>query len=114
MRGRIQTWGRAVIIIPEIPIRDAKVITGNAIEGEDSVHDISPAEALLKFILEGAQMLQIVDVDAARSNPQDNERLIKQLIDETDEYTTRWDTTRWDTHSSLALDNIPFSSGPEL
>ena len=29
-------------------------------------------------------MLQIVDVDAARSNPQRNEQLIKQLIKETD------------------------------
>ena len=38
--------GRAAIIIPEIQIRDAKVITGNAIEGEDSVRDISLAEAM--------------------------------------------------------------------
>jgi phosphoribosylformimino-5-aminoimidazole carboxamide ribonucleotide (ProFAR) isomerase len=63
--------GRAASIIPEIQIRDAKLITGNAIEGEDNVHDISPAEALHKFVLEGAQMLQIVDVDTARSNPHD-------------------------------------------
>ena len=73
-----------MIIIPEIQIRDGKVITRNAIEGDDIVHDISPADALHKFIEEGAQMLQIVDVDAARSNPQNNEELIKQLINETD------------------------------
>ena len=73
-----------MIIIPEIQIRDGKVITRNAIEGDDTVHDISPADALHKFIAEGAQMLQIVDVDAARSNPNRNEELIKQLINETD------------------------------
>jgi phosphoribosylformimino-5-aminoimidazole carboxamide ribotide isomerase len=73
-----------MIIIPEIQIRDGKVITRDDIEGDDTVHDISPADALHKFIAEGAQMLQIVDVDAARSNPQRNEELIKQLISETD------------------------------
>ena len=73
-----------MIIIPEIQIRDGKVITRNAIEGDDTIHDISPADAVHKFIAEGAQMLQIVDVDAARSNPQRNEELIKQLIKETD------------------------------
>jgi phosphoribosylformimino-5-aminoimidazole carboxamide ribotide isomerase len=72
-----------MIIIPEIQIRDGKVITRDDIEGDDTVHDISPADALHKFIAEGAQMLQIVDVDAARSNPQRNEELIKQLISET-------------------------------
>jgi phosphoribosylformimino-5-aminoimidazole carboxamide ribotide isomerase len=73
-----------MIIIPEIQIRDGKVITRNAVEGDDIVHEISPADAVHKFIAEGAQMLQIVDVDAARSNPQRNEQLIKQLIRETD------------------------------
>src|SRR5210317_555269 len=73
-----------MIIIPEIQIRNGKVITRDDIEGDDTVHDISPADALHKFIAEGAQMLQIVDVDAARSNPPGNEELIKQLIDSTD------------------------------
>ena len=73
-----------MIIIPEIQIRDGKVITRDAIEGEDTIHDITPLEAVQKFVADGAQMLQIVDVDAARSNEQCNEELIKQLIDETD------------------------------
>ena len=73
-----------MIIIPEIQIRDGKVITRDAIEGDDTVHDISPTEALHKFVADGAQMLQIVDVDAARSKPERNEELIKQLINETD------------------------------
>ena len=73
-----------MIIIPEIQIRDGKVITRNAIEGEDTIHDITPLEAVRKFVADGAQMLQIVDVDAARSNAQNNEELIKQLVDETE------------------------------
>jgi phosphoribosylformimino-5-aminoimidazole carboxamide ribotide isomerase len=73
-----------MIIIPEIQIRDGKVITRDAIEGDDIIHDITPAQAVEKFISEGAQVLQIVDVDAARSKPQRNEELIKQLINSTD------------------------------
>jgi phosphoribosylformimino-5-aminoimidazole carboxamide ribotide isomerase len=73
-----------MIIIPEIQIRGGKVITRDAIEGDDIIHDISPADALQKFVDDGAQMLQIVDVDAARSNPERNEELIKQLINSTD------------------------------
>jgi phosphoribosylformimino-5-aminoimidazole carboxamide ribotide isomerase len=73
-----------MIIIPEIQIRDGKVITREDIGGDDFVHDISPAELVQQFVADGAQMLQIVDVDAARSNPKRNEALIKQLIDSTD------------------------------
>ncbi len=73
-----------MIIIPEIQISRGKVITRNAIEGEDIVHDITPAEAVQKFIAEGAQMLQIVDVDAARSNDHHNWESIRELINSTD------------------------------
>lgn len=73
-----------MIIIPEIQIQDGKVITRAAIEGDDIVHDISPREAVQKFVAEGAQMLQIVDIDAARSKPENNEQLIKELLNETD------------------------------
>ena len=73
-----------MIIIPEIQSQGGKVITRSAIEGDDTVHDISPAEALHKFVADGAQMLQIVDVDAARGKPERNVELIKQLINETD------------------------------
>ena len=73
-----------MIIIPEIQISGGKVITRDAIEGDDIVHDITPAQAVEKFIAEGAQMLQIVDVDAARSHQQNNAELIRQLINSTD------------------------------
>jgi phosphoribosylformimino-5-aminoimidazole carboxamide ribotide isomerase len=73
-----------MIIIPEIQIQDGKVITRAAIEGEDILHEISPRQALQNFVADGAQMLQIVDIDAARSKPARNEELIKELLNETD------------------------------
>jgi phosphoribosylformimino-5-aminoimidazole carboxamide ribotide isomerase len=73
-----------MIIIPEIQIRDGKVITREAIESDDIVHDRTPQQAVEEFVADGAQMLQIVDVDAARSNPKNNEKLIKELINSTD------------------------------
>lgn len=73
-----------MIIIPEIQISNGKVITRDDSAGDDIVHDITPAEAVRKFIDEGAQMLQIVDIDAARSAPERNGELIKQLLDSTD------------------------------
>ena len=73
-----------MIIIPEIQIQDGKVITRAAIQGEDIIHDWTPAEALRSFVDDGAEMLQLVDIDAARSNPQTNEALIKELLSETD------------------------------
>ena len=73
-----------MIIIPEIQIQDGKVITRAAIEGDDIFHDISPRQAVQDFVADGAQMLQIVDIDAARSKPENNEKLIKELLNETD------------------------------
>ncbi len=73
-----------MLIIPEIQLVDGKVVTGAAIESDDTVYDMSPEEAVQNFIADGAQMLQIVDIDAARSKPVNNEALIKELIDQTD------------------------------
>ena len=81
----IETGDQAtMIIIPEIQIHDGKVITRAAIEGDDIIHDILPRQAVQDFIADGAQMLQIVDIDAARSHPDNNESLIKELLNETD------------------------------
>jgi phosphoribosylformimino-5-aminoimidazole carboxamide ribotide isomerase len=73
-----------MLIIPEIQIVEGKVITRAEVEGDDIYHDISPREAVQKFVAEGAQVLQLVDVDAARSKEKTNQALIKELIDETD------------------------------
>ncbi|MDH3537799.1 MAG: HisA/HisF-related TIM barrel protein [Gammaproteobacteria bacterium] len=73
-----------MLIIPEIQLQDGKVVTRAAIEGDDIVHDISPREAVRNFIADGAQMLQIVDIDAARSKGENNQALIRELINDTD------------------------------
>jgi phosphoribosylformimino-5-aminoimidazole carboxamide ribotide isomerase len=75
---------QAMIIIPEIQIQDGKVISGAADESNDVVHEISPGQAVQNFVADGAQVLQIVDIDAARSKPENNELLIKALLNETD------------------------------
>ena len=75
---------QAMIIIPEIQIKDGKVISGAADESNDLVHEISPRQAVQNFVADGAQVLQIVDIDAARSKPEHNELLIKELLNETD------------------------------
>jgi len=69
-----------MLIIPEVQIQDGKVVTNATAEGSDSIFDITPLEAIQKFTEGGAKMLQIVDIDAARSQPQNNEVLIRQLI----------------------------------
>ena len=73
-----------MIIIPEIQIQGGKVITGAADESNDIVHEISPRQAMQNFVADGAQVLQIVDIDAARSKPENNEQLIRELLNETD------------------------------
>ena len=73
-----------MLIIPEIQLQAGKVITRAAVEGDDIVHDIDPREAVRSFVADGAQMLQIVDVDAARSKGETNEALIREIINEID------------------------------
>ena len=73
-----------MIIIPEIQIQGGKVITGAADESSDIVNEILPRQAMQNFIADGAQVLQIVDIDAARSKPENNEQLIRELLNETD------------------------------
>ena len=73
-----------MLIIPEIQLQDGKVVTRSSIHGSSTIHDITPAAALEKFVAGGAQMIQVVDIDAARAQPTNNETLIKELIDGTD------------------------------
>jgi len=73
-----------MLIIPEIQIVEGKVITRAEVEGDDIYHEISPRDAVNRFIADGAQMLQLVDVDAARSKSTNNQQLIREIIDETD------------------------------
>ena len=73
-----------MLIIPEIQLVGGKVITRAEVEGDDIVHDITPQQAVERFVSEGAEMLQLVDVDAARSKSPNNHALIRELIENTD------------------------------
>jgi phosphoribosylformimino-5-aminoimidazole carboxamide ribotide isomerase len=73
-----------MLIIPEIQIRTGKVVTNSIVNGTETVHDISPLEAMNKFIDEGAETIQIIDLDAAIANATNNESLIKELIQKAD------------------------------
>jgi len=73
-----------MLIIPEIMIQDGKVVTFSTIDGSKTIHEITPVEAAQKFAEGGARMLQVVDFDAARSEPVNNEALIRQLIQKVD------------------------------
>ena len=71
-----------MLIIPEIQLQDGKVVTRSAVAENPYIHDIEPMEALRKFVSGGAQMIQVVDVDAASGHATHNEALIRQMIDE--------------------------------
>jgi len=73
-----------MLIIPEVQIQDGKVVTRSSAEGSDTIHDISPRQAVQDFASGGAKMIQILDIDAARSRAENNQQLIKDLINETD------------------------------
>ena len=56
-----------MLIIPEVQIQDGKVVTRSSAEGSDTIHDITPHQAVHDFASGGAKMIQILDIDAARS-----------------------------------------------
>lgn len=73
-----------MLIIPEIQLQNEKVVTRSSIDGSSTIHDISPIDALRMFSDGGAQMIQIVDVDAARGQPTNNCEIVKELISQTE------------------------------
>jgi phosphoribosylformimino-5-aminoimidazole carboxamide ribotide isomerase len=73
-----------MFITAEIQIQNGQLVTRSVLGDIDTVHEMTPQEAVKKFADEGARMLQILDVDAAKQLPQNNELLIKQLILESD------------------------------
>ena len=69
-----------MLIIPEIQIQNGQLVTRSILGNIDTEHTMTPQAAIDKFVDEGAMMLQVLDVDAARLLPDNNEHLIKQLI----------------------------------
>ena len=68
-----------MFITPEIHIQNAQLVTRSSSGDVDIFHEMTPQEAVKKFADEGASMLQIFDIDAAKLLPDNNEKLIKQL-----------------------------------
>ena len=73
-----------MFITPEIHIQNAQLVTRSSSCDVDIFHEMTPQEAVKKFADEGASMLQIFDIDAAKLLPDNNEKLIKQLIFDSD------------------------------
>jgi phosphoribosylformimino-5-aminoimidazole carboxamide ribotide isomerase len=73
-----------MFITPEIHIQNAQLVTRSSSGDVDIFHEMTPQEAVKKFADEGASMLQIFDIDAAKLLPDNNEKLIKQLIFDSD------------------------------
>ena len=73
-----------MLIIPEIQIQNGALVTRSTASGEGIVHDKSVIDQALELQSDGARMLQIVDVDAARKLPENNEDLIKEIISAVD------------------------------
>ena len=69
-----------MLIVPEIQIQNGQLVTRSILGNIDTVHEMTPQEAVKKFSDEGAMMLQILDIDAAQLLPNNNEELIKQLV----------------------------------
>lgn len=73
-----------MFITPEIQIQNGQLVTRSVLGDIDTVHEMTPQAAVKKFADEGARMLQILDIDAARQLSDNNEKLIKLIILESD------------------------------
>ncbi len=69
-----------MFIVPEIQIKSGKVVTRPSLGGDPIVHEIAPVEAAKKFAQAGADTIQLVDIDAARGEENNNAELIKEII----------------------------------
>lgn len=73
-----------MIIIPEIQLQGGKVVSRSTVVGSSTIHDITPQDAVARFSEAGVELIQIVDVDAARSQDTNNQKLVCELIESTD------------------------------
>ena len=69
-----------MLLIPEIQISDGQVVTRHSPDSPFTVHKISPMQALRQFESAGAEVIQIVDVDAATDEGKNNLSLITDLV----------------------------------
>ncbi len=69
-----------MIVIPEIQIKGGKLVTRQSLKAEPIIHDISPIDAAHEFASAEAEILQVLDYDAARGEPSDNAETIKEIL----------------------------------
>jgi len=69
-----------MIVIPEIQIKDGKLVTRRSLKSDPVIHDISPIEAARDFAAAGAEILQVLDYDAARGEQSNNAEMIKEIL----------------------------------
>jgi phosphoribosylformimino-5-aminoimidazole carboxamide ribotide isomerase len=69
-----------MIIIPEIQLQGGKVVTRSTVTGSNTIHAIDALDLVTQYSDIGAEVIQIVDVDAARSEPENNHKLIEKMI----------------------------------
>ncbi len=69
-----------MLVFPEIQISGGKVVTRVSPMAENTVHPITPDEAVRKFEAQGAERLHLLDVDAALGREATNHDLIAGLI----------------------------------
>jgi phosphoribosylformimino-5-aminoimidazole carboxamide ribotide isomerase len=69
-----------MIIIPEIQLQGDKVVTRSTVAGSNTIHDVDALDLITQYSDIGAEIIQIVDVDAARSESGNNRVLIEKMI----------------------------------
>ena len=71
-----------MIVIPEIQIKDGKLVTRLSLKSDPIVHDESPLDAAKGFAAAGAEILQVTDIDAARGEQSDNAALVREILND--------------------------------
>ena len=70
-----------MFILPEIQITDGKLVTRSISVGNQIFHKISPQEAAEQFEQAGAQLLHVVDIDAARGQESTNVDIVTRIVE---------------------------------
>ncbi len=70
-----------MLILPEVQILEGRLVTRSVSAGNHRVHDLSPEDAAARFEAEGAEMLHVVDVDAAQGRSPDNADIVRRIVE---------------------------------
>lgn len=70
-----------MFILPEVQITDGKLVTRSVSVGNQIFHKMSPEQAARQFEEAGAQLLHVVDIDAARGEESTNVDLVTKIVE---------------------------------